>query len=74
MMSIQPAFSFDLAKMRYLDNTLSYGGKIGRNEMTEAEASAVTEDLQAVQEQLDRAQRALTDMFQTFRNAKSKSY
>ena len=76
MMSIQPAFSFDLAKMRYLDNTLgaSYGGKLGRNELTEAEANIISEDLRVLQNQLSQAQRALTDMFQTFRSSKTKPF
>ena len=76
MMSIQPAFSFDLAKMRYLDNTLggSYGSKLGRNELTEAEANIISEDLRVLQNQLSQAQRALTDMFQTFRSSKTKPF
>ena len=71
MISIQPAFSFDLAKMRYLDNTLgnSYAGK---QELTETEAANIASDLRDLQNQLDRSQRALTDMFQTYRSAKSR--
>ena len=73
MMSIQPAFSFNLAKMRYLDNAL-YSSSTGRRGLTEAEAAIVASDLRAVQDQLDRAQRAISDMFQTYRNAKTKPY
>jgi hypothetical protein len=67
---LQPAFQFDAAKLRYLDNSLRLGNSsgVGLSGLSQMELDEVSRELELIQREMQRAQQTLRDVFQSIQS------
>ena len=69
-LALQPAFSFNTAKLRYQDSSLQSPGS-GMKKISDAQSQEFMREIDALQQELYRAQHTMADVFRTLQNMRS---